>query len=203
MEQPIHDQRIQAAKNPVRRFASIGVVVLLHIGLIYALAVGLARNITDKVLEDLAVVDVVEEKVDDKPPPPPPDLEKPPPPVVPPPDINIAPDMAAPAQTIVTTTVPVAAPKMVGARPKSRGRDCLDLYPAIEQRLQQTGNTLLAFTITASGGVTNISVAQSSGYPRLDEAAVQCASRWSYTPATKDGVPSDVNSKAIVKWTIR
>lgn len=202
MEQPFHGVAAPSSAWTPRRLAIIGFVVLLHVGLIYALAIGLAQGLAVQIIEDLAVVDVQPDVEDKKPPPPPPEMEKPPPPIVPPPEFSIAPE-AVITPTITAATAPPAAPKIVGAKPKSKGRNCDDLYPAIEQRLQQTGNTLLAFTITSTGAVSNISVAQSSGYPRLDEAAVQCAQRWSYTPATKDGVPADVQSKAIVKWTIK
>ncbi|MCF8207161.1 MAG: hypothetical protein K9J82_18915, partial [Methylotenera sp.] len=76
-------------KQGASRFTGFGIVVLIHVVAIYALASGLAKDLVKKVTGPIDVK-VIEEKVKPPPPPekvvpPPPDLKAPPPPFVPPP----------------------------------------------------------------------------------------------------------------------
>lgn len=61
-------------------------------------------------------------------------------------------------------------------------------YPAegIQRRLQ--GMVLLRLHISATGQVTRVDVAQSSGHRVLDQAAVDAVSKWSGSPARRWGV---------------
>ncbi len=43
--------------------------------------------------------------------------------------------------------------------------------------------------VAEDGRVTSATVAQSSGYTALDEAALAAVRRWRFRPATRDGVP--------------
>lgn len=104
-------------KQGASRFTGFGVVVLIHVVAIYALASGLARDIVKKVTGPIDVK-VIEEKVKPPPPPekvvpPPPDLKAPPPPFVPPPEFQVT-APAPPAPAIVSTQV---APPAAEVRP--------------------------------------------------------------------------------------
>ncbi|MBV8379311.1 MAG: energy transducer TonB [Paucibacter sp.] len=102
-------------KNSSSRLTGIGIVVLIHVIIIWGLYLGLAKKIVEAVKGPVDVK-VIEEQVKPPPPPekvvpPPPDLKAPPPPFVPPPEVVVtAPPppvvMAAPT----TTTPPPAAP---------------------------------------------------------------------------------------------
>jgi TonB family protein len=48
---------------------------------------------------------------------------------------------------------------------------------------------VLTLTVDVDGHVSKVDVAQSSGAPDLDEAAVVAARQWTFTPATRDGKP--------------
>jgi len=105
-------------KQGASRFTGFGIVVLIHVVAIYALASGLARDIVKKVTGPIDVK-VIEEKV--KPPPPPekvvptpPDLKAPPPPFVPPPEFQVT-APAPPAPAIQSTQV--APPAVQEIRP--------------------------------------------------------------------------------------
>src|SRR5215469_108975 len=105
MEQPQHDLRPFQAQNTSRRVMAFGAAVILQVGIIYALASGLAMQMIDKLPQDITT-DIVKEKPPEQPktpPPPPPDMVKPPPSVIPPPDIVIANDAPTNAITAVTT----------------------------------------------------------------------------------------------------
>ena len=105
-------------KQGASRFTGIGIVALIHVVAIYALASGLARDIVKKVSGPIETK-VIEEKVKPPPPPekvvpPPPDLKAPPPPFVPPPEFQVT-APAPPAPAIQSTQV--APPAVAEVRP--------------------------------------------------------------------------------------
>jgi periplasmic protein TonB len=105
-------------KQGASRFTGFGIVVLIHIVAIYALASGLAKDLVKKVTGPIDVK-VIEEKVKPPPPPekvvpPPPDLKAPPPPFVPPPEFQVT-APAPPAPAIQSTQV--APPAVAEIRP--------------------------------------------------------------------------------------
>ena len=63
-----------------------------------------------------------------------------------------------------------------------------------------TNGTMLHFTVTADGGVKDITIVKSSGANKLDSAAVICVSGWRYIPATKNGNPIEKLWVANVDW---
>jgi len=187
---------------------AIGLVaaVLLQAGFVYALISGLAATLIQKLPEELKVA-VEQEKIEAKPPPPPPpQVDIPPPPVVPPPEINIQVETQAPSPITVTNKPPPPPPVVHQAvsTPVSVGRPhvCTEQYPPMALRLGQEGTTMLSFKVTTEGGVSNVTVAKSSGYDSLDSAAVSCAARWHYKPATQDGTPVERDWQANVVWKI-
>ena len=105
-------------KNGASRFTGLGLVILIHIVIVYAIASGLARKAVEAIKGPIETK-VIEEKVKPPPPPdkvipPPPDLKAPPPPYVPPPEFTVtapAPPavMAAPTTSVPPATTTVAA----------------------------------------------------------------------------------------------
>jgi periplasmic protein TonB len=218
MEQPTHDLRPFAAttvQSTERRAISIGVVALIHVVAIYALATGLARQLVNKG-EEIIKAEIVKEKPPDlpkTPPPPPPEMTKPPPPFIPPPDINIQQTASVNAVQNITTITPppvVAPPKPV-PQPVSpptlasgSGNTCLSrYYPALAMRLNHEGATLVNVHIGADGSVTNVDVAQGSGHDELDEASVKCITNgWRFKPATQNGQPIASTKAYRIVWKL-
>jgi protein TonB len=62
-------------------------------------------------------------------------------------------------------------------------------FPVKSQRLGESGSVLLEMTVGPDGLVKGVRVAQSSGYSRLDDCAVNAAWEWVFSPATRNGVP--------------
>jgi len=206
MEQPIHAIRSTSSGNKVGRTVALSIAVGLNLAFAVALNSGLVSTLVEK-LPEVIKVDVVEEKIPDKaPPPPPPDMAVPPPPFVPPPDFQIVSDAPAPTNTItVQNKVATPAVKQLSS-PASIGRphSCGDQYPALSLRLGEQGTTTIGFKIATDGSVKDLSVAESSGSERLDQAAVKCASRWRYKPATGEGgQPIEVPWKSRVVWDLK
>jgi protein TonB len=62
-------------------------------------------------------------------------------------------------------------------------------YPLIAKRRGWEGTVTLDIELRADGSVGDIKVAQSSGYPLLDEAALDQVKTWRHIPVKRDGVP--------------
>ncbi len=184
-------------KSFASRFSGLIIVVGLHVGAIIALIFGLSPKGEMVVVENVKVetVEDQQEKVE-PPPPPPPDYVPPPPDFAPPPQFNVAADAPAPANAISTTPVkPVEAAPVVAkapptpAKPPKKGLSPPN-YPSESKKLGEEGPVGLALYLNEEGKVQEARVEASSGFPRLDEAAVKHATRsWKFEPCTEDGKP--------------
>ncbi len=95
----------------------------------------------------------------------------------------------ATSETAAPEAAPVAAlPEPTLARPIP-GQNPRPDYPAAARRLNQQGQVVLRALVTVQGQVTTVEVAQSSGFPALDEAARRTVSGWGFTPAQQGDQP--------------
>jgi protein TonB len=193
-------------RKPGRHVVGIGIVVLMHILLGWALVSGLARKVVEVIKNPIETKIIEETKPPPPPPenlPPPPKLAPPPPSFVPPPEVIVNPP-PTPAPTITTTPVapppapvtsapaptpapPAPAPAPVAAQPAiGNVSDCRPDYPAAALRAQVTGTTTIRFTIDATGKMVNAEVVRSAGPSRehklLDRTAVSALSGCSFRP---------------------
>jgi TonB family protein len=81
-------------------------------------------------------------------------------------------------------------------------QDCRDDYPWLARIFGEEGTTGLVFDVHSDGTVDNVTVGQSSGYERLDDAAIDCVKRWHYRPAIKDGKLVDEPWTASIAWRL-
>ncbi|MCE9650475.1 MAG: energy transducer TonB [Parvibaculum sp.] len=172
--------------------AGIGLVMVLHVGLIYALASGLAEKAIEVVqgpIEAKIIDTPPDTKRDEPPPPPPPALDKVPPPFVPPPEvtINLAPEAAPPtAITAVQSAKAVssATPPRVDPEHPPRHPD----YPPAARRMGEEGTVQLLLYVREDGTVQDTRIDKSSGSAKLDQAAAREALRsWRFVPAKNAG----------------
>lgn len=177
------------------------VIVALHAGFFWLLASGMSHRVVEAVLGPIETR-IIEEapKPEDKPPPPPPKIETPPP-FVPPPEVAIEiPSDAAPTTAIRQTTqqAPVAQPPPAPAAaiprtaPKSDPKRPLTQpeYPPSSRRAGETGTVILEVYVMENGHAGDVRVKQSSGFPKLDEAAEREVKRsWRLQPGTENGKP--------------
>jgi periplasmic protein TonB len=56
-------------------------------------------------------------------------------------------------------------------------------YPAAARRRHQEGLVLISVHVTAQGRAEKVEIKQSSGYPLLDEAALNAVRNWEFIPA--------------------
>jgi protein TonB len=65
-------------------------------------------------------------------------------------------------------------------------------YPAISQRLGEQGKVVVRVLIGKNGAALKSEIAHSSGYDRLDEAALRAVTGWRYVPGQRAGVVQDM-----------
>jgi len=204
----------------------IGVVVLLHLLLGWALISGLARKVVE-VIKAPIETKIIEEVQPPPPPPenlpPPPKFAPPPPSFVPPPEVVVNPP---PAPTITTTTVvPPPAPPMVIAPPAPEAPPVAAAgpaatpavinvsacdkpeYPISAARSEATGTTRIRFTVDATGRASQATVERSSGSTRehklLDRTAVEALSKCPFKPGTDaNGKPVGANAIVEYRWNL-
>jgi len=183
-------------------WSTILAILLFHLVAFYALVTLDVIQVAPK--KKPLVVDLIAE-----PPAPPAEKPKPEPVVV----EKIRPVVVAPApivQTVsppppiaVATTPPPPKPVAVAAPPPTGPVTVGNLderllegnpprYPIESRRKREQGTVLLRLLIGSDGRVSEISIAQSSGFPRLDQAALQAVRTWRWQPTIRDGQPVEV-----------
>jgi protein TonB len=210
------DLTYNSSQSSSRRLSGFLVVVALHVGIGYALVNGLARKIVDVIKPpvETKIVEDVKPPPPDVPPPPPPKLALPPPPVyIPPVEVNIqAPP--PPTQNVImsVTSKPQSAPVPRVVAPTGvrippvidAARSCQQPeYPAASRRNEETGTVLLRFLIGVDGKVIDSKVESSSGYTRLDTAAIRALSQCQFKAGTLDGKPEQSWASLKYVWQLQ
>jgi protein TonB len=189
-------------------------IVMLHVGFVYVLNAGLAQQAVERVFGPIETKIIEETKEEKKePPPPPPKMDVAPPPFVPPPEVAIDLPVDAPATKAISASTekpvpkpppPVAAVAKTPAKPTKRSMEEIPEYPPQSKRLGEEGSTTLHMYCNMDGRVTESTVAESSGFQRLDEASMKWATRTARcTPATEGGKPVASWFDFRVKWEIK
>ena len=185
-------------RSPAKNLSGIGLVVILHIIIGYALVTGLARKVVEvlKAPIETKIIEEIKKPPPDQPPPPPPKLAAPPPPFIPPPEINIQlPTVTqAPTITTVTTERPVAPPPpvapVVAAPPpqplvRKEYKASYRVEPAFPRQAQRdgvSGRVVAHVVVSPSGTVSEVRIIQSQP-PRVFDREVQRAlSQWRFNP---------------------
>jgi protein TonB len=195
------------------RLTGLIVTVALHIVLIYALIHGLARQIVEAVrapLETKIIEEIKAPPPDKAPPPPPPKLATPPPPFIPPPEVNIQVSVQqAPAITVVTSVAPPPAPLAPTPPPQViQAQTIADScekppYPAGSRRANEEGDVRVRLLIDVNGTVLESKIERSSGYRRLDQAAMEALLQCKYRPTTVGGRPERGWVTKVYAWRLR
>jgi protein TonB len=176
----------------------IGIVVLgLHLALIYAVALSLG------IVELPMGAKPMEAVIIDSPPTEPsepvpvvePDLEAPP--IETPPIENTIPEpeivSEEPAPAAITAEASPAPPVPETANMQVKRR--VDpVYPAGSRRDGEEGTGLFRVLVDERGRPLDVEVLKSSGFPRLDQAAMEAIRKWSFSPALQNGA-------AVRSWT--
>ncbi|MEY4732853.1 MAG: hypothetical protein RLZZ464_919 [Pseudomonadota bacterium] len=134
-----------------------------------------------------------------------------PPPLTPTPTPTPTPVVSSAAPTAAAPTVPAPAATPAAAAPAGNQRpstasaapaavvlpssdaDYLNnpapVYPGMSRRMGEQGTAVLRVFINTEGRAEKAEIRTSSGYSRLDEAALATVQRWRYVPGKRAGVP--------------
>jgi len=75
-------------------------------------------------------------------------------------------------------------------------------YPSISKKLEEEGTVYIKFLVDAEGKVIQSEIERSSGYKRLDEAALNGLSLCKFKPATEDGRPEQAWTSMKFTWRL-
>lgn len=201
-----------------RHLVIAGSVVLLHGAALWALQSGLLQRAVEVLVPVALLTEFMEPpRPRVTPPPPAPKSPQPPPQAVakkvaslPPPPMPLAvanapPTAQAPtgvltpaavlapvAAPVAATPAPVAAPPAPKVELPSSDADYLQNpkpgYPAMSKRLGEQGKVVVRVLIGVDGTAQKAEIRQSSGFDRLDQAALATTQRWRYVPGKRGGV---------------
>jgi protein TonB len=108
------------------------------------------------------------------------------------PIIAPSPTPAPPRTAPVPATNPTARARddgaLLSAKPRYRVNPAPE-YPIASRRRREEGTVMLKVTVETNGAPSAISLAISSGYPLLDDAALDAVRHWAFDPARAGGVP--------------
>jgi len=112
--------------------------------------------------------------------------------------VEIPVETAPPAEAV--TTAPVTTPPAEAQSLKVTNR--VDpIYPAQSRRAGEEGTATFRVLVDTNGRPGEISVAKTSGFPKLDQAGMDAIKRWKFAAAVKDGAA--VMSYTTVRVTFR
>jgi protein TonB len=181
-------------------------VVVFHVGALWALQSGLLRRVSE-VFVPAEIISEFDEPAATKTvqPAPPPPVKKTPPPPEPQPalpePVAVNEPTPAPNAPVVVATPPPATEPAPAAAPTSSLRvempssnaqylqNPKPSYPAISKRLGEQGKVMVRVLIGVDGKALRAEISQSSGYERLDQAALNTVLSWRYVPGKRGGVP--------------
>jgi protein TonB len=75
-------------------------------------------------------------------------------------------------------------------------------YPAASRRQGEQGRVLMKVLVSANGGAEDVQIEKSSGYDRLDNAALNAVKRWRFIPAKKNNQPLSAYVLVPVKFSL-
>lgn len=106
------------------------------------------------------------------------------------------PDMATPtsAATSAATVLPSSHADYLNNPAPS--------YPAISHRLGEQGKVVIRVLISKDGIAQQGDIQQSSGYARLDQAALRAVMGWRYVPGRRDGMAQDMWFNVPINFTL-
>ncbi|MFM2084015.1 MAG: hypothetical protein RLY95_833 [Pseudomonadota bacterium] len=198
-----------------RNTVVIAVLVLLHVGGIWFLQNGLLKRSVEMLIpaEVISMAIPTMSKAEDYSP----KIEHPkltPLPVQKPTSAVPAP-LLPPAAVPAPAAITVAAAPAISAPPApeqpfmqlpSSDADYLQnpkpSYPAMSRRQGEQGKTIVRVLIGVDGLPKQTELAKSSGFTRLDQAAMDTIMRWRFVPGKRAGVPESMWFNIPINWVL-
>lgn len=205
---PLDCREILLARG--ERLVNAALVVLLHLLLAYGVLYVSVKNELIALPSSISVrlLPMVEKKPElARPLPPPPKAPLRKPPIAQPQPVlavaspaatssfTVAPQPPAPpAQAVVAPPAPAPVAVVAARFDADYLHNPKPVYPALSRRMNEEGRVLLKVRVSAQGTALDVAVSKTSGFPRLDAAAVDAVTRWRFVPARRgdDAIDSTV-----------
>jgi periplasmic protein TonB len=111
-----------------------------------------------------------------------------------------------PSPSAATASIPAAATAIAAVLPArpvvGMESDRPPVYPETARRRGQQGRVLLQVDVSPQGTPVEVSVAQSSGFASLDDAAMRAVQQWRFVPATRAGTPIPAVAEVPVRFRL-
>jgi len=207
--------RARTTHTPQQRAFGLAFAIAMEGAIVYALLMTLGFVEPPKIPGRIQIVNVAPLPDNPEVPPPPPQVFEAPPvetitpvveltytPPTPPTVISLPPPQPVPA---VPRVVPPPTPPVVFTPARAiAASHTIPEYPFVSRRLREQGTLRLKLTVDEKGLVTEAVVVNSSGFERLDEAAVKWVkAQWRYTPAMQGTKPVASTADAIVEFKLQ
>ncbi len=194
-----------------------GGVVLFHVAALWALQSGLLRRAVEVIVPATILSEIIAPAPTPQPPAPQPKPAQPVKKAAPVPDKPLTPaPQPVPAPVLQAAPSPAPSPNAPTAVPSapataaaapavaappapprvelpSSSADYLNnpkpAYPPLSKRLGEQGKVVVRVLIASDGTAQQAQVHQSSGFERLDQAALSTVLKWRYVPGKRAGVP--------------
>lgn len=131
-----------------------------------------------------------------------------------------APQALASAQVSSVSPVPDVTPSQAPSQSKNENRvgeitaqrvlpqvitarRVAPIYPATSRRRSEEGDVVLDVLVGADGRVTQITVAGTSDFERLDKAAVAAVQQWRFVPGRVAGEPQAMRLRVPIRFQLR
>lgn len=102
---------------------------------------------------------------------------------------TVTPSTSAAASSAVNTSQVAAEPVYQEPVNAAYLNNPQPVYPSASRRAEETGKVVLRVYVDKEGAVAQIGVHKSSGFSRLDNAALETVKRWRFTPAKRGNEP--------------
>lgn len=194
-----------------QRIFGITFAIAMEAGIVYALLVTVGYVEAPDLRPPITVVNVAPLPNRADPPPPPQSFEAPvvQPAIVPVLELTYVPPVpqtaiSLPPPTPVTPPREATPPVVFTPARAVAATHTIPEYPFLSRRLREQGTLRLKLVVDEKGFVAEAIVVNSSGFQRLDEAALTWVKRhWRYTPAMQGAKPVRSNADAIVEFRLQ
>ncbi len=125
--------------------------------------------------------------------------------VTPQPSRETLPSGPAPAAVAPAASVAIArgTPVLIPPRPVAgMASDRAPVYPETARRRNEQGRVVLRVNVGPAGTALAVAVGRSSGFPVLDNAAVDAVRNWRFIPATEGGRPVPATAEVPVVFRL-
>ena len=180
---------LKSGKSTSRRTGLLIVVAALHVLIVYGLMVATGVVHQPAFVQPIEAVFIPETTQPEEQPEVKikPEIDQPVANETPPPELQVEEAVTPPSEV----PVPASANAISGSQ--QQGAPAKDLktanrvdptYPPASRRAGEQGTVQLKVLVDTNGRPSNVEVSQSSGFPKLDEAAIQAVRKWRFEAAT-------------------